>query len=61
MIKIRRTWDINPKTRVVPNKKKKKSKNKKSEERYLIIDALEEMNEEKLSEESTGTDTTGAA
>lgn len=46
MIKFRRTWDINPVTRVVPKKKKKKRVNKKVEERYLIIDALEELKED---------------
>ena len=47
MIKVRRNWDINPVTRVVPNKKKKKRTNKKNEDRYLIIDAMEEIREEK--------------
>lgn len=62
MIKIRRTWDINPMERVVPNKKKKRKHNKKSEERYLITDALEELNEQKQTpEDAGGTDTTGAA
>lgn len=51
MIKIRRTWDINPVERVVPNKKKKRKHNKKNEERYLIIDALEELDEEKQKQE----------
>jgi len=62
MIKIRRSWNINPVERVVPNKKKKKKSNKKSEERYLITDALEELNEQKQTSNDTGgTDTTGSA
>jgi hypothetical protein len=50
-IKIRRQWEINPVTRVVPKKKKHKKVNK-VEERYLIIDALEELNEPKTEESS---------
>jgi len=50
MIKIRRTWDINPVTRIVPKHKRKKRINKKVEERYLIIDALEELNEDRTKE-----------
>lgn len=63
MIKIRRTWDINPVERVVPNKKKKRKHNKKSEERYLITDALEVLDEEKQKtiKEETSIDTSGAS
>lgn len=50
MIKIRRTWNINPAEQIVPSKKRKKKHNKKDEERYIITDALEELNEEKKSD-----------
>ena len=53
MIKIRRTWNRSPIEQVVPSKKRKKRKNKKTEERYLIIDALEELNEEKRPDTGT--------
>ena len=52
MIKIRRTWNRNPVEQIVPNKKKKKKRvNQKVEERYLIIDALDELKEEIKNEE----------
>lgn len=52
-IKVRHIWKINPLTRVVPKKKRKKRINKKVEDRYIILDALEEINEEKQTNSNT--------